>query len=742
MERERYALPRSLATAERGGWPSLLTNRFLLSTAAFSWRCSATVIVCVFILVLESISASQEPATVLYRPSVVAELPADAKLISGNWSASDGTIAQNDATQTGLALMYQPQWKRPYTATVRVRILHPETGAEAGLALNLRDAKNFVVCSFSLKKGGSYAVLRIQVDPGSGMVGDEVALVTDLREWHELSVDTFGANLRAYVDGKPVVAYSFLGVSSPAHTDDGISWPEDPSSGAVGLYTTHTGAEFSGFVMSRKSRYDDIITPQVPLRDAQGRLLARQSYAETMRRVTEWMINSPATVDVSTAPPALRTLPPYLLTSWVDSDDTANMGAFIQEFAINHSMLISGAVRYYVFSGDRRALELAQRVADWHLANRTPADWALPHLPPSTVNWQPDGTWQGQDWGLEPDKSAYMGMSLLKLSAATGEQKYKTAALQIAATVRKLQRSDGSWPFRVDPKTGEVKYGYTESALWYAEFYDLVASMTGNADYKAAARTSLRWLLENPVKTNDWRSFYGDVKTGLQSYDQWVPLETAMYLLDHRQADPTYLASAKSILDWVNRTLIMNPGLAPGTPGLMEQTAYRVVLTHHELRLADVYAKLWHATGNVNDRDLAIQIANSVTWCLMSDGKMRLGLGRNAYRIGLVLIFNDQFADIMAMIPETAPTGESHLLSYTSDIQNIAYKSDQINYSTAEFSDDLAIAALPPTMVTWEGKRLPRQQHLEKTGWAYDSSTHVIHIRHEKGQVVIHLRNN
>src|ERR1700687_215278 len=107
MERERYALPRALATAERGGWPSLLTNRFLLSTAAFSWRCSATVIVCVFILVLESISASQEPATVLYRPSVVAELPADAKLISGNWSASDGTIAQNDAPQTGLALMYQ-----------------------------------------------------------------------------------------------------------------------------------------------------------------------------------------------------------------------------------------------------------------------------------------------------------------------------------------------------------------------------------------------------------------------------------------------------------------------------------------------------------------------------------------------------------------------------------------------------------------------------------------------------------
>ena len=720
----------------------------LRRSSILSSRCrGAWALLSVLLLLGSRATIAQEDAKQLYKASISDQFPAGAQLLSGNWVAHNGTASQGDASKEGLALLYEPAWSQPYTAKVMVRVTRPQFASAAGLAVQVSNSNNFVAFSLEVRKSGPYAVLKFRVDPRDGtitqepsLVGDEAPVAVDLGTWHDLSVDVFGPHMFAYLDGKPVAGFSFLGVSAPAHTHDGILWPQDPSHGKVGLYTDHSTAEFKDFSISQKKQYDNIVTPQLPLRDAEGALLPRQSYAETMRQLTEWLINSPSVVDESIAPLPLRKLPPYLLTNWVDSDDMANLRDNINEFAFNHSMLISGAVRYYVFSGDQRALKLAQQVADWHLANRTPADWALPYLPPSTVNWQPDGSWKGQEWGLEPDKSAYMGMALLKLYAATGEERYKSAVLQIATTLRRLQKPDGSWPFRVDPKSGDIKFGYTENALFYVEFYEQVGKLTGNADYQQAATRSLQWLLDNPVKTNDWRSLYGDIKTGKQSYDQWIPLETAMYLLDHREGHAEYLGDVKSILDWVNRTLVMNPGLEPGVPGLMEQTVYRVVLTHHQLRLAELYGKLWNATGDTHDRDLAVQIANSVTWCLMSDGKMRLGLGQNGPRIPMVLIYDDQFADIMTLIPETAPKGETHLLKYSSDVRKIEYRPEEVTYSTVAPGEEWLVVRAQPVQVTLDGTRMSHPDQAQGEGWTYDAATGMVHVRHAVGKIQIRLQ--
>lgn len=670
-----------------------------------------------------------------------ATLPSGATAVCGSWESHEGIVRQTEPKDTAIVLLNHPRWHETYTASVGLRLLAGAGKREAGLAVHFRDRKNFLIFGLAQKKGGVYAVLYNEVSPGFHMMADQSRLTIDLAEWQNLSVDVFGHHVYAYLNGSPVVSYSFVGVPPPSHTNDAILWPDDPTHGPVGLYTQGTAAEFRGFEMRRKAQYANIVTPQLGRHDAEGRLQARQSYAETMKRLTEWMIHSDGSVDKSMVPEALQRLPPYLLTNWVDSDDRANMRDNIQEFAINHSMLISGAVRYYIFSGENRALELASQVADWHLKNRTPVDYALPNLPPSSVNWQPDGSWKGQDWGLEPDKSAFMGLSLLKLSAAANEERYKTAALQIAATLRRLQHPDGGWPFRVDPKTGDVKYGYSESALWYAKFYAHVAELTGSSEDRAIAQRSLDWLLANPVKTNNWMSLYGDVPTGTKSYDQWVPLETGMYLLDHREAFPDCVATAKEILAWVNRTVVLDPGLHSGLPGIIEQTAYRVVLTHHELRLATFYSKLWQQTGERHYRDLATQLANSVTWCLMSDGKMRLGLGRNGSRIPLVLVFNDQFSDIMAAIPETAPAGENHILQASNDVCQVDYRLNRIAYSTVGSSEDSLCVTSEPTSVTSGGKNLARLHAFaqDQDCWTFDLASRLLRVRHQSPELTINL---
>ncbi len=665
-------------------------------------------------------------------------LPHGAQPVSGHWQAIAGGFRQDQTQGPGILLVQRPKWNEPYRVKVRLHLSHGEAIREAGLVLHYRNPENFVIFSLAKRKGGSYAILRYKVTPGDNMVADQARVEADLTAWHELTVDAFGHHIYAYFNGQPIVSYSFIGVSPPAHSSDGILWPDDPTHGQVGLYTLDAAAFFTGFEISRPPNDANTITPQVARYNPEGRIHARQSYAETMKRFTEWMMGSDAVVDKSAAPATLRSLPPYLLTNWINSDDVAQIKG-IQEFAFNHSMLISGAVRYYAFSGDRRALAIATRVAGWHLANRTPADSTLPYLVPSTVLWQPDGSWKGQEWGLEPDKSAFMGMCLLKLWATTGADKYREAALQIASTLRKLQRSDGGWPFRVDPKTGAVKCEYTEDALGYVQFYDRVAGLTGSADDRAVARRSFEWLLQNPVKTNDWRHLYGDVPCGMESYDQWIPLETAMYLLDHRNGHPHYLDMAREILGWVNRTLVVNPGFHQGLPGIIEQTAYVIVLTHHELRLAHFYSKLWQATREQPYRDLAIQIANSVTWCLMSDGKMRLGLGRAASSIPLVLIYNDQFADIMAAIPEAAPADENHLLRTSSDVEHIDYSSSQIEYSTVGPSEDVLVVATGPRSVASGGRSLEQVAAVEnqEEGWAFDPASKALYVRHRQKEVTV-----
>lgn len=663
------------------------------------------------------------------------------KAVGGRWEVINDGFRQTQAEGAGLLLVHHPNWNESYTAKVNVCLSHSEGVPEAGLVLHYRDPKNFLVFSLAQRRGGIYAILRYEVIPGYRMVADQARLSVDLSTWHELAVDAFGHHIYGYIDGQPIVSYSFIGVSPPSHTNDGVLWPDDPTHGQVGVYTINAAASFTGLEVIRRPKYANIITPQLARHDPEGRILPRQSYAETMKQFTEWMIGSDAVVDKSRAPAPLRHLPPYLLTNWIDSDDVANIKGNILEFAFNHSLLISGAVRYYTFSGDERALAIATKVADWHLANRTPTDYALPYLPPSTVNWQPDGSWKGQAWGIEPDKSAFMGICLLKLWAATSRARYKEAALQIAATLRNLQRPDGGWPFRVDPRTGEVKCEYTESALWYVKFYNQVAGLTASSDDQAIARRSFEWLLRNPVKTNDWRRLYGDVPCGMKSYDQWVPLDTAMYLLDRRSDDPQYVNMAQEILKWINQTVVLDPGLHQGLPGIVEQTAYRVVLTHHELRLAHFYTKLWEATQQEEHRRLATQIANSVTWCLMSDGKMRLGLGTNGSRIPLVLIYNDQFADIMAALPETAPEGENHLLKATSDIAQIEYTASLIKYSTVRPSEDVLVVAAAPRSVISGGKKLEHAALVTKhqEGWSFNSASRILNIRHAQRDVTIHF---
>lgn len=675
---------------------------------------------------------------VLLNPRFEHGIPPGFTQVAGLWVGGNGRVEQRPTGASSLIVGGEPSLN-DYTAQVRLRFTSvPEIGSEAGLVLQFRDSKNFIIFSLKEKKGGPYSVLRIQVEPGLSMVGDEARLPAQFKldAWHELRADVHGVNTYCYLDGKHIVDFSFLGSPPPWYSAP-KNWPKDLTHGQVGLYTNKTHAEFESFRVSRLEDFSHIVTPQLGRLDSQGGLLPRQSYAVTMRQLTEWMLHCNEVVDKSEAPAAIRKLPPYLITNFITSGDRIYTPG--GEFAFNDAVFISGAVQYYIFTGDRRGLGMATQEADWDIANSTPAGAALPYLPPSFVAWQPDGSWKGQSWGLEPDKSAYLGISYLKLYAVTQDRKYLDAALRIGRTLRKLQKPDGSWPFRVNPRTGKIEYGYTSSQLWYVWFYRQLAAVTSDKSYLPLATRAFNWLMENPVKTNLWLGLYGDIASGAKSYDQWVPADLAMYLIDNRAEDPRYVNQAKEILNWLNHTLVVYPGLHKGIPGLTEQSEYLVVLTHHTLRLAELYAKLWEATGNAKYKEMAIQIANSVTWCLMSDGKMRQGFWYHAWGIPLMLEFDSQFPRIMACIPETAPRHENHLLETTSYVETIDYGNRKVDYRTIGKSCDVLTVVGRPKSVTSSGESLEEKRILThgERGWTYNENTKELQVNHQNPEVTI-----
>lgn len=658
--------------------------------------------------------------------------------LSGDWQSRDGQVIQEAALGTSFLLTSETDWNN-YSASVRLRLPEQRVGAEAGLVFHFADQQDFLVLSLQARKGGSFVVLRkATAKPGLSLVADQQPLEPSLSDWNELRVDVHGAEVSCYVNGFPGPAYLFEG-TPPDYNSHGKTWDSNPVVGRVGLFTQDSAAEYEHFQVRQLNRFEHIVTPQRGRHDQQGRLLPRQSYAETMSLFSEWLYSSGQVVDASEAPISRQNDPPYLLTNFVTSGDKLlGVGG---EFAFNHAMLISGAVQYYIYSGQGRYLDLARNVADWEIRNSTPEDWALPHLPPSFVKFNPDGSWQGLDWGLEPDKSAYVGLAYLKLYAATKQTKYLEAAVKIAETLEEYQSPEGNWPFRINAQTGEVKEGYTCSQLWYVWFFENLSQITGEKRYMQRRDRAFQWLLENPVRTDKWLGLYGDIVSGAESYDQWVALETAMYLIDRREENPDYVRKAQSILDWVNRVLVVDYGFHPGVPGVVEQSQYKVVLTHHELRLAEVYAKLWEATGVEDYKRRAIEIANSVTWCMMSDGKIRQGFWYHAWGIPLILSFNDQFSRLMSSIPETAQQDENHLLQTTSFVNGVRYWRRAVEYETQSASYDRLVVGSAPVRIISGGNVLMENQNPRsaENSWRYDSRTGLLEINHRDTDVKVFL---
>ncbi len=424
------------------------------------------------------------------------------------------------------------------------------------------------------------------------------------------------------------------------------------------------------------------------------------------------------------------------------------------------AMLTDSAILYHAYSGDRVVLERVREMLDHMIAHGTTEAtdaWALvPYAcanagqveyrgADDTVycdqeNHTPCGRGDGVGF-LEPDKVGELGFAYLLFYEVTLEEKYLQAASRCADALAKHVRlgdeSHSPWPFRVDARTvKKVREDYTANTVGPIRLLDeLIRIKSGNiAAYRRARDLAWKWLMTYPVRNHVWTQYFEDVliypdyRTNLNQYS---PLETARYLLQHPELDPAGRARAKEILDWVTERFAADSVTMGGIPERGRQWGAEVIseqvndmdkMSSHTARFASVLA-LWHeVTGDPEAKSRAFRSFNWATYSARENGLVKTSLDE-----GTGYWFSDGYGDYMrhfqrgmASVPEWAPADEDHLLGSTSVIRSIRYREREMSYVTFDQrSREVLRLRRPPQAVRAGSTSLPQLKALGSDAQGY-----------------------
>lgn len=386
------------------------------------------------------------------------------------------------------------------------------------------------------------------------------------------------------------------------------------------------------------------------------------------------------------------------------------------------AMLTDSAVLYHAYGGDREVLERVREMLDHQIAHgSTEATDAWARVPYASSDagdpvyrGATDTRYSAQDkiaasgrgdgvGFLEPDKVGEVGRAYLTFYEVTLERKYLEAALHcadaLAQNVRLGDESHSPWPFRVDARTGtKVREEYTANTIGPIRLLDelLRLRLGDTRAYRRTRNLAWNWLMAYPMRNHVWTQYFEDVliypdyRTNLNQYS---PLETARYLLQHPELDPAGRAKAKGLLDWVASFFaadsvtmggIHEKGRQWGAEVISEQVNDMDKMSSHTARFASVLALWYEVTGDAEAKSRAFRSFNWATYSARTNGLVKTSLDE-----GTGYWFSDGYGDYMrhfqrglASVPEWAPAQEDHLLGSSSVVRSICYGEHEIRYIT------------------------------------------------------------
>jgi hypothetical protein len=441
----------------------------------------------------------------------------------------------------------------------------------------------------------------------------------------------------------------------------------------------------------------------------------------------------------------------YFTNSYLEKDSLWPSG-WMHNPAHLYAAVIESALAYYGYSGDARVIALARSMADYHLANGlTPDGWEWARVPyASGCGNCPtyDGTGTLDTTGhTEPDKVGELGLSLIRLYEFTGDARYRDAALDaanaLAAHVRPGSATQSPWPFRVNAQTNVAAEQYSANVIKPIALFDVLIRLNlGDvASYAAARLVALEWLLTYPMQNNVWSNYFEDVpiQADLGNFNQYIPMETAYYLMLHPEHDPDWRTHVPALVAWVESTF-GDPQF--GANAIKEQMVFHFAMGSHTSRYAAVNALYHELTGDAGAKAKAYRALNWATYMISDTPQGQIIDGPEVGNVWFTDGYGDymrHFLRALGAVPEWAPEGQNHLTRFTSVVTAISYAPGEIAYTTAD-PDGIEVlkVAFLPREVRANGVPLAQRSDLTEPGWSFDGANGILRVRHA-GARAIHV---
>jgi hypothetical protein len=415
-----------------------------------------------------------------------------------------------------------------------------------------------------------------------------------------------------------------------------------------------------------------------------------------------------------------------------------------------YSMVTESALKFYGYSGNDSVMRLAKAVALWHLDHGMTSDsdsWArVPYASGDAgsliYNGSDMGNCCGQGDGdgyLEPDKIGELGNAWLQLYKYDGNVRFRDAAIQAANVLSNKVRvgtiSQSPWPFRVNAHTGAIREDYCTDVIGPITLLDnLIASGFGDtALYRSARTTAWNWMMTYPMQNNVWTQYFEDVSFQPEynkNLNQYNPMMTARYLLQHPEFDPNWETHVRGLITWVENTL---GGTQFGATNIREQTpVFAYPMGSHTSRYASVNALLFEKTGDLVAKEKAYRSFNWATYMARANGVVIDGVDVNTQW------FTDGYGDYVrhfmtgvGAVPEWSPASQTHLLRTSSVLKNITYGISSVDYTTYDgTATEVIHLNFNPVTVTANGVALPHRTDLSQPGWTLDVNTKTLRVYH------------
>ena len=372
-------------------------------------------------------------------------------------------------------------------------------------------------------------------------------------------------------------------------------------------------------------------------RDTAGMLLPLQSYDETIRRGMSFLLEDHLMWFKGPGENLIdekgQTQMPWVFYSNLQHNGEPfpnSIDRFVSYPAFHHSLIIETFIKYWKYSGNKQALKKAIKLADWNISHSTPGEWTYGNMPYSTFEEKKPGGFRDKS-GLMPDKGAIMALAYIELYKASQDVRFLKAADAIGETLARNQRANGTWPFRVDPKSKKVIEDYTSSVIYAIMLFENLDKLNKNDHFKTYRDRTWKWLLNGPIKTKEFRGFYEDIPESTEGRTNYDCLDVIRYLLANRTDNNGYLEMAEELNAWIEDVFLDKiQGFEPAE-GIREQLQCNVVMGIHSLNWASMLMDLSKATGDKKMRQRAMQTANYVTYYLQPDNRIVVGFQYNQW---------------------------------------------------------------------------------------------------------------